>query len=89
MLYLILQVFKRKALENVDVIKSSVFASEDDFESELVVGKKGSFEITVTLDDGNEVVVWSGINRGPPRKNKFPDAEALLDEINKATGTET
>lgn len=70
------------------MIKSSVFASEAGLESEVKTGKKGSFEITVTFDDGNEVLVWSGVDRGPPRKEKFPDAETLLDEIKKASGTE-
>ena len=83
MIYLILQVFKRKAAENVDVVRASAFA-DSGFESDVKTGKKGAFEITVTLDDGKDVLVWSGLNRGPPRKDKFPDAETLLEEIKKA-----
>ena len=88
MFFFISQVFKRKALENVDVVKASDFASAEGFESELKTGKKGSFEITVTLDDGSGVLVWSGLNRGPPRKEKFPDAGTLISEIKKATQAE-
>lgn len=50
-------------------------------ESELVVAtKRGSFEITLTRDDGEQVVVWTGVKRGPPRKLKFPDPKDLLDK---------
>ena len=45
--------------------------------------KRGSFEITVTTSDGVEVLVWSGIKKGPPRKEKFPDAELLAAEVAK------
>ena len=45
--------------------------------------KRGSFEITVTTSDGDEVLVWSGIKKGPPRKEKFPDAETLAAEVAK------
>ena len=41
----------------------------------------GSFEITVTTEDGESKTVWSGVNLGPPRKLKFPDAEAFLDLV--------
>ncbi len=80
------QVFKRKALENINVIKASAFADEGKLETELNPdgkSRKGAFEITVTLDDGRVVSVWSGLNRGPPRKDKFPEAEDLLDAIKK------
>ena len=45
--------------------------------------KRGSFEITVTTSDGEEILVWSGIKKGPPRKEKFPDAETLAAEVAK------
>lgn len=45
--------------------------------------KRGSFEITVTTSDGEDVLVWSGVNKGPPRKEKFPDAETLAAEVAK------
>ena len=41
----------------------------------------GSFEITVTTEDGESKTVWSGVNLGPPRKLKFPDSEAFLDLV--------
>jgi len=30
---------------------------------------------------GEEVLVWSGIKKGPPRKNKFPTLDVVLKEI--------
>jgi len=72
------QVFKRRALEQVTLL-SQYFNLE--VESELVVAtKRGSFEITLTRDDGEQVVVWTGVKRGPPRKLKFPDPKDLLDK---------
>lgn len=50
---------------------------------------KGSFECFLFLDetnDGNKVDLWSGLNRGPPRKLKFPepkDVEMILDNVKK------
>ena len=43
--------------------------------------KRGSFEITVVRDDGQENLVWSGLKRGPPRKLKFPEEAELLDAV--------
>ena len=31
-----------------------------------------------------EVLVWSGIKKGPPRKLKFPEPEVVLKAINDA-----
>lgn len=78
-------VFKRKALEVVEVLSSSKYVSnKNELKSELNPNGKqrsGSFEITITLADGQEILVWSGIKRGPPRKLKFPESEVLLTEI--------
>ena len=54
------QVFKRKALECVDFIKASAYADQANFESELNPGgasKRGDFEITIHLTDGQEIQV--------------------------------
>uniref|UniRef100_A0A182NAS7 Selenoprotein H n=1 Tax=Anopheles dirus TaxID=7168 RepID=A0A182NAS7_9DIPT len=48
--------------------------------------RRGAFEISVakTKDDEKKVPVWSGLKKGPPRKDKFPEAESILDDILKA-----
>lgn len=48
---------------------------------------RGSFEIFVQKSDKKDtegVQVWSGKNKGPPRKDKFPEASAIIDDIKKA-----
>jgi hypothetical protein len=54
-------VFKRKALEVVEVLSSSKFVSnKNELKSELNPNGKqrsGSFEITITLADGQEILV--------------------------------
>jgi hypothetical protein len=29
-------------------------------------------------------VLWSGLKKGPPRRLKFPDPNALVDDLKKA-----
>jgi len=80
-------VFKRKAADVISVIAASDYVDKDKFKSELnPMGKprRGAFEITITLEDGEEVLLWSGLKRGPPRKEKFPDVQALLDQWAKS-----
>lgn len=51
--------------------------------------KRGSFEIHVVRGDNlatEDNLIWSGINKGPPRKDKFPEVDSLVDAINKAVG---
>eukprot|EP00094_Tigriopus_californicus_P007428 TCALIF_07151-PA protein Name:"Similar to Selh Selenoprotein H (Mus musculus)" AED:0.46 eAED:0.53 QI:84/0/0.5/1/1/1/2/0/155 len=50
-------------------------------------GKKpprGAFEIEITRDDGQKMTVWSGLKRGPPRREKFPEPSVLLEAVQKA-----
>lgn len=44
--------------------------------------KRGSFEIFV-----GEELIWSGIGKGPPRKNKFPDPKLLIDKVREVLKT--
>lgn len=39
-------------------------------------------QITVTFDDGESVLVWSGLKKGPPRKLKFPEASQVIASVN-------
>lgn len=44
--------------------------------------RRGSFEITLQLDDGQLIQVWSGIEK-TPRKAKFPEHSEIIKELNK------
>lgn len=49
--------------------------------------RRGAFEISVLRDIAKmdeAVLVWTGIKRGPPRREKFPDPSKLIDDILKA-----
>uniref|UniRef100_A0A182PTD9 Selenoprotein H n=1 Tax=Anopheles epiroticus TaxID=199890 RepID=A0A182PTD9_9DIPT len=47
--------------------------------------RRGAFEISIAkAKDGEKVLVWSGLPKGPPRKDKFPEAKAILDDVLKA-----
>lgn len=75
------QVYKRNAAQ----ITEGIRAEFSDIEVELNPNKprSKSFEITVTYDDGENVLVWTGIKKGPPRKLKFPELSAVLKEVKK------
>ncbi|KAL1404454.1 hypothetical protein pipiens_018878 [Culex pipiens pipiens] len=47
--------------------------------------RRGAFEISVAkAGESEKVLVWSGLPKGPPRKDKFPEAEAILADVLKA-----
>jgi len=39
--------------------------------------KRGSFEVVLSKGE-EEVVLWSGLTKGPPRRLKFPAPEELV-----------
>lgn len=76
--------FKKKAEESALELSSAHSGAEP----ELVLNpdgkpKRGSFEIYVQTSEGKTVQLWSGVNRGPPRKEKFPDKGVLTQEAKK------
>jgi len=74
-------VFKRKAVAIGDALRDSF----GNVQVNLNPGgkpKRGSFEI-VLLKDGKEVLLWSGLSKGPPRKDKFPEPPAVVDMTKK------
>jgi len=75
-------VFKRRALE----IHQAFVNTYPDLELVLnnSVPRKGSFELTLINSDGVETLLWSGIKRGPPRREKFPDPDSLMAELKKS-----
>ncbi len=79
--------FKRRASEYVTLLASSAFAQAE-MESELNPKdqpvKRGAFEITIETEDGTGPInIWSGLNRGPPRRLKFPESSELMQIIKK------
>ncbi|KAJ8042802.1 Selenoprotein H [Holothuria leucospilota] len=43
-----------------------------------------SFECTLKKEDGEEVLIWSGLKKGPPRMLKFPEADVIISAIKEA-----
>ena len=83
--------FKKRAGEMVATLSSapqSWISGRKDLESEFNPGsekpKRGSFEINLVREDGETVLIWSGLKRGPPRRLKFPEAGELLEAAQKA-----
>jgi hypothetical protein len=81
-------VFGKRADEAIAMLSSFKWCDPKKVQTEINASaegkpKRGSFEITVTTDDGTEFLVWSGFNKGPPRKEKFPDKETLAAEVDK------
>jgi len=73
------QVYRRRAVELAAAIKD-VF--EDlDVDLNPTAPRRGSFECTYVNDDEQSTVVWTGIKRGPPRKDKFPDPTIVVEKL--------
>lgn len=45
--------------------------------------RRGSFEVTLRRADGSDAQLWTGIKKGPPRKLKFPEPQAVVEELKK------
>ncbi|NXR09147.1 SELH protein, partial [Semnornis frantzii] len=43
--------------------------------------RRNSFEVSLVKEDGSSVELWSGIGKGPPRKLKFPEPEAVVEAL--------
>ncbi|NXF89632.1 SELH protein, partial [Eubucco bourcierii] len=43
--------------------------------------RRNSFEVSLVKEDGSTVELWSGIGKGPPRKLKFPEPEAVVKAL--------
>ncbi|CRK90370.1 CLUMA_CG003988, isoform A [Clunio marinus] len=78
--------FKRRA--NEIFAELTVLIPDHNFELELNSEgkpKRGSFEIhIIKAGSDKKIEIWSGLNRGPPRKEKFPTSESLVPIITKA-----
>lgn len=45
--------------------------------------RRGAFNISITMDSGDIVEVWDGRSKGPPRKEKFPDKDSIVEKMKK------
>lgn len=45
---------------------------------------RGSFEISVQKTEQEPILIWSGLKKGPPRKEKFPETSNIINDIKKA-----
>lgn len=44
--------------------------------------KRGSFEIYISKNKSSpKVLLWSGLKKGPPRKDKFPSAISCVSDV--------
>ena len=49
--------------------------------------KRGSFEILmVKKSSEKEILLWSGLTKGPPRRLKFPEASEVVELCKKNVG---
>ncbi|EAT45014.1 AAEL003681-PA [Aedes aegypti] len=63
----------------------SDLAPEQSFGLKLNEGgkpRRGAFEISVAKSkDAKPTQIWTGLSKGPPRKDKFPEANQILKEV--------
>lgn len=45
--------------------------------------RRGSFEVSIYLKDSSDKKkeIWTGLKKGPPRKNKYPETSKVVEEI--------
>lgn len=70
--------FKKRATALFEEIREAL-TGEHELELELNPEgnpKRGSFEIFL-----KEKLIWSGIGKGPPRKDKFPDPTEMIEKV--------
>jgi len=72
-------VFGRRAAELTEALREEFGEVEATMNAKAP--RRGTFEIVILKDDDSEVLLWSGHKKGPPRKNKFPDAQVIIDAI--------
>lgn len=74
-------VFKRRALDYCDNLKTAFPQIQFNFLlNPNGKPKRGSFEITFKYLN-KTTKLWSGLDKGPPRKDKFPDSQILIDQL--------
>lgn len=74
--------FRRRAVELSNALRTLWPNIEITLNSK--VPRRGAFEFVLTKSDGSDVLIWSGIEKGPPRKEKFPEPEKLIRALKAA-----
>ena len=50
----------------------------------LIVRQRRKFILfSITMDSGDIIEVWDGRTKGPPRKEKFPDKDSIVEKMKK------
>ncbi|XP_063447780.1 selenoprotein H-like [Mytilus trossulus] len=74
-------VFKRRAETVVADLRQTFGEVEVEFNPSKP--RRGSFEFTL-VKEGKATLIWTGVKKGPPRKNKFPETpDLIIEEIKK------
>ncbi|KAI5624848.1 selenoprotein H, partial [Silurus asotus] len=70
---------------NADAVREALLASRSELRVLLNPQKprRNSFEVTL-IEGIKEVVLWTGIKKGPPRKLKFPDPAEVVTALEDA-----
>ncbi|XP_052223832.1 selenoprotein H-like [Dreissena polymorpha] len=76
------KVFKRKASDLVEALREEF--GEFEVEYNPSAPRKGSFEVVVQQSGKDDVTIWTGLKKGPPRKLKFPEVEEVVKEMKQA-----
>jgi selT/selW/selH-like putative selenoprotein len=73
------QVFKKRAIELCDQLKKHFPRIQFNISyNNGITPRRGAFELTVKKG-GADHLIWTGLKKGPPRKEKFPAIETLVD----------
>ena len=75
-------IFRRKALELSEALKREWPNIEISYNDSTP--RRGAFEFVLKKLDGSDFVLWSGLKRGPPRKEKFPESNIVIESLRKA-----
>lgn len=74
--------YRRKASAIADAVRAAFPSSDISVTMNETKPRSKSFELTLKTG-ANDVLVWSGIKRGPPRKLKFPEAPDIVAAISE------
>lgn len=76
------QVYKRNANKLLAELRQEFPGIQS--ETNPTKPRSKSFECTLKKEDGEEVLIWSGLKKGPPRMLKFPEADVIISAIKEA-----
>ena len=62
-------------------MRAAIVDAFDDADVSISAGRRNAFEIDITTPAGHDHSVWSGINKGPPRKLKWVEPTDVVASI--------